>query len=152
MLHRRWLGRRLGPLLVASCLSVAACDRTASVPSMATPPNPKTVRLETPDPNFRLTPQERASIRPGFDVDALERLLAEVEAPVRPMILKDFQAVAPGEPGTALVRMGDPALQPLLDEVWAPIWEKHPEMMEKETKDYPGREIARQRRNARSQP
>lgn len=118
---------------------------------MTTPPNPGTVRLETPDRNFKLTPQERASIRPGYDVNALERLLAAVEPPVRPMILTDFQAVAPGETGTALVRMGDPALQPLLDEVWAPMWEKYPEMMDKETKDYPGREIARQRRNARGQ-
>ena len=109
------------------------------------------VRLEAPDRTFKLTPQERASIRPGFDVDALERLLASVEAPVRPMILKDFQAVAPGQPAAALVKMGDPALQPLLDEVWAPIWEKYPEMMGKETKDFPGREIAKQRRNARTQ-
>jgi hypothetical protein len=115
---------------------------------MATPPNPRSVRLDTPDRNFKLTPQERASIRPGFDVDALERLLAAVEAPVRPMILEGFQAVAPGEPGTATVRMGDPALQPLLDEVWAPMWEKYPEMLDTETKEYPGREIARQRRNA----
>ena len=113
---------------------------------MPTPSNPRSVRLDTPDRSFKLTPHERAGIRPGFDVDALERLLAAVEAPVQPMILDGFQAVAAGEAGTATVRMGDPALQPLLDEVWAPIWEKYPEMLDTETKDYPGREIARQRR------
>jgi hypothetical protein len=47
--------------------------------------------------------------------------------------------------------MGDPALQPLLDEVWAPMWEQHPERIDKETKDFPGREIARQRRERRGQ-
>ena len=119
---------------------------------MSTPPNPRTVRLDAPDPKYKLTPLERASIRPGFDVDALERLLAAVEAPVRPILLGDFQAVAPGEPASALVKMGDPALQPLLDEVWAPIWERYPEMMDRETKDFPGRKIARQRRDARGQP
>lgn len=152
MLHRL-PGSRPGTIhfVAAACLALAACDRTASVPSMSTPPNPRTVRLDVPDRNFKLTPQERASIRPGFDVDALERLLAAVEAPVRPMILEGFQAVAQGEPGTATVRMGDPALQPLLDEVWAPMWEKYPEMLDTETKNYPGREIARQRRNARAQ-
>jgi hypothetical protein len=116
---------------------------------MSTPPNPTTIRLDAPDPNFKLTLQERESIRPGFDVDALERLLAAVEAPVRPLILSRFQTTRPGEPSRAWVRMGDPALQPLLDEVWAPMWEQHPEMLDKETKDFPGREIARQRRGRR---
>jgi hypothetical protein len=119
---------------------------------MTTTPSPKALRLETPDRNFKLTPQERASIRPGFDVDALERLLASVEPPFRPFFLSSFQAVEPGMPGRVLVMMGDPTLQPLLDEVWAPVWEMYPEMMEMETKEYPGRELARQRRAARTRP
>jgi hypothetical protein len=110
-----------------------------------------TIRLETPDRNFRLTPQERASIRPGYDVDALERLLAAVVPPVRSGLLSSF--TIPKNPTQRIgvtVKMGDPSLQPLLDEVWAPMWDLYPDMIDTETKDYPGREIARQRRERRS--
>lgn len=147
MMTARWFWRRLSVIAfpVGICLLNGACDGTPSVVSMSTTPDPSTIRLAVPDPAFKLSPQERVSIRPGFDVDALERLLAAVEPAVRPMILSDFQAAEPGEPGTVLVKMGDPALQPLLDEVWAPIWERYPEMIDNEVKDFPGREIARKR-------
>jgi hypothetical protein len=119
---------------------------------MTTSPSPKALRLETPDRNFKLTPQERASIRPIFDVDALERLLASVEAPFRAFLLSRFQAAEPGTFGPMMMKMGDPALQPLLDEVWVPMWEMYPELIDTETKEYPGRELARQRRAARTRP
>jgi len=114
----------------------------------------ETIRLDAPDPDFRLTPEERASVREGFDVDALERLLAAVDPEVRPGLLHDFQLPHPGElePGefvTPPTRMGDPALQPLLDEVWAPAWERFaPHALDEEGMNYPGKEIARQRRRA----
>lgn len=114
----------------------------------------ETIRLDAPDPHFRLTPEERASVREGFDVDALERLLAAVEPEVRPGLLHDFQLPNPGElePGefvTPPTRMGDPALQPLLDEVWASAWERFaPDALDDDRMNYPGKEIARQRRRA----
>jgi hypothetical protein len=114
----------------------------------------ETIRLDAPDPHFRLTPEERASVREGFDVDALERLLAAVEPEVRPGLLHDFQLPDPGElePGefvTPPTRMGDPALQPLLDEVWASAWERFaPDALDDDGMNYPGKEIARQRRRA----
>lgn len=115
----------------------------------------ETIRLDEPDPHFRLTAAERASVREGFDVDALERLLAAVEPEVRPGLLGDFQLPKPGElePGefvTPPTRMGDPALQPLLDEVWASAWERFaPHLLDAEEMNYPGKEIARQRLRAR---
>lgn len=116
---------------------------------MTDPPS-HPMRLAMPDASFRLTPQERARIRTGFDVDALERLLAAVVPGVRPEILEDFLIPERGSQDVSLlVRMGDPALQPLLDEVWAPMWElMGPDAIEKETADFPGRELARQRRDA----
>lgn len=116
--------------------------------------NESTIRLITPDPEFRLTPAERASVRPGFDVDALERLLAAVEPDARPILLDGFrqpsrEELERGGFSTPPVRMGDPALQPLLDEVWAPAWERFaPDLLDDETVGYPGKELARQRRAA----
>lgn len=119
---------------------------------MGISPDPHSIRLPAPDASFRLTEEQRAGVRPGFDVDALERLLAAVEPAVRPVLLRDFLPVEPGARGTALVRMGYPTLQPLLDEVWATVWEHYPGMLEEETSDYPGRELARERRRSRAQP
>ena len=104
-----------------------------------------------------LTPEERASVRDGFDVDALERLLAAVEADARPIILHAFQPPAPGElePGefmTPPTRMGDPTLQPLLDEVWATAWERFaPELLDSDEMNYPGKQLAKERRAARGE-
>jgi len=117
--------------------------------------NPHTIRLASPESNFRLTPEERARIREGFDVDALERLLAAVEEDVRLFILRAFQPPATGElePGEFMsppTRMGDPALQPLLDEVWATAWERFaPELLDSDEMNYPGKELAKERRDAR---
>jgi len=122
---------------------------------MGSSENPHTIRLPEPDPEFKLTPEERASIREGFDADALERLLAAVEADVRPIILHDFQPPAPGElePGefmTPPTRLGDPALQPLLDEVWVTAWERFaPDLLDSDEMNYPGKALAKRRRAAR---
>lgn len=113
-------------------------------------PNPRAIRLPEPDQRFRLSESERAQVRPGFDSDALERLLANVVPIVRPGILKSFLQPPPGQPADLLVQMGDPTLQPLLDEVWAPMWDHLPhDAINTETKNFPGRELARQRRAER---
>ena len=118
-------------------------------------PNPRTVRLPAPDASYRLTPEERASVRPGFDVDALERLLAAIEAGARPVLLESFQTPAPGGRVRNTVKMGDPALQPLLDEVWAPVWLARPARLRKHYPDddqWPGLALARQRAGVRPDP
>lgn len=112
---------------------------------------PDTDRLAVPDPNFRLTPEQRASLRRGFDADALERLLAAVEPASRPFILESFQAPRPGESiwDTPVNWMSDPVLQAMLEEVWATAWEQRPELLDDPNVNFPGKEIAKQRRAAR---
>ena len=118
----------------------------------------RSIRLDTPDHTFRLTPAERRSIREGFDLDALERLLAAVDPEARPILLQGFQQpglaeLEGGELTTPPTRMGDPALQPLLDEVWAPAWERFaPDMLDGNGLNYPGKELAKQHRALRQQP
>jgi hypothetical protein len=40
-----------------------------------------------PDPNFHLTAQQRRAIRPRYDAEALERLLAHLPVEARPVVL-----------------------------------------------------------------
>jgi hypothetical protein len=122
--------------------------------AMDSPENQHTLRLPEPDPDLKLTPEERADVRRGFDVDALERLLAAVEADVRPIILDWFRAPkrVEGEPGvweTPPITTGDPALQPLLDEVWATAWERYPQLLDNDEVIDPGKDIAKERRAMR---
>jgi hypothetical protein len=104
-------------------------------------------RLRVPDHDFRLSAEQRASVQPGFDVDALERLLASVHPDLRMSILSDFQ---PQPPDVFLgpMKFEDPVLQALLDEVWAPRWEAVPDdrLDDPELSRYPGHRIAKARR------
>ena len=138
-------------LVAALALTGISCDR---IPEVAmTTPQPSGISLPSPDPAFRLSAQERASVRRGFDVDALERLLSRLIPPVRPMVLAAFQYPPAGESPDLMVKIGEPPLQPLLDEVWAPMWEHFPpDAIDVEDKDFPGRELARARRQARGGP
>jgi hypothetical protein len=149
----------MASLVVCGFVMVGCVERArgivhSSQEEIAMDPNPNTIRLPRPDPDFKLTPEERASIREGFDVDALERLLAAMEADVRPFILDWFKQPKRGEGEAGLwetppITMGDPALQPLLDEVWATVWERYPQLLDDDDVDYPGKRIAKERRAAR---
>lgn len=72
---------------------------------------------------FRFTPEQRAAIRRGFDVDALERLLGMCDAGERERYLKGFSRTEIATPGIFLIEIGDPEKQAALDEVYAPRWE-----------------------------
>ena len=103
-----------------------------------------------PDPSFRLSGEERAKVAPAFDADALERLLSMCPPASRDAILRTFQREESSEDGfrvSATVRLGHPALQAVLEEVWVPFWRDHTdEMMEAEVPYLPGRDLARRRR------
>ena len=76
-------------LIAALALTGISCDRLPEV--ALTTPQPSGISLPSPDLAFRLSAQERASVRRGFDADALERLLSRLIPPVRPMVLASFQ-------------------------------------------------------------
>ena len=64
------------------------------------------------------------------------------------MLLKGFQFPDPGKPAPMVVQIGDPALKPLLDEVWLPMWAGDPEVLEDpmfEADTWPGLELARRK-------
>ena len=96
------------------------------------------------DPNFRLTSEERATLRPDLDLDALEDLLRELPPDVRPWLLRyarDWSSVDTEECLAAFpeiepqgpvgrrtfivpfiddIEFDDPKLQHRLDQVLAP--------------------------------
>jgi hypothetical protein len=108
------------------------------------------IRAAVPAINFHLTPTQRERVSPGFDVDALERLLAQVAPARRQEILSYFLKPEPNTPrGGMLTHIKDPELQALLEEVWAPVWDQvgasDAELYKNEL-GLPGRNIAIQRR------
>ncbi|HEX2202450.1 MAG TPA: hypothetical protein VHG91_04090 [Longimicrobium sp.] len=70
-----------------------------------------------PEPRYTLSSDERAALRPGIDVDALERLLAKAPPEARGRLLGFFRK------GTraGIVGAADPELDALIREVWAPL-------------------------------
>lgn len=111
-----------------------------------TSPDAEPLRLEAPDPAFRLTAEDRAALAPGFDADALERLLRQIRPDMRGEILSCFQI---GTSRGHLVGIHDPQLQAVLEEVWAPFWDTAPDQaLDEDWYRMPGREIATARRAA----
>jgi hypothetical protein len=113
---------------------------------------PKALRAANPANGFQLDPRERARVAPGYDLVALERLLAHVTPDRRTEILRYFQfpedrSVSLG----LLMEIKDPQLQPLLEEVWAPMWDHvgaTDDQLADNTYGYPGRTLAIERRAA----
>jgi hypothetical protein len=138
---------------LAILLAGAGCEHQDYGITMDPPPQP--LRAASPGAHFQLDAAERARLVPGYDAAALERLLARVTPDRRTEILRYFQfpkdrSVSLG----LLVQIKDPELQPLLEEVWAPMWDHvgaTDEQLAENAFNYPGRELAMQRRAARKQ-
>jgi hypothetical protein len=138
------------PLIQGPALAYSGCEPGRMLPMSSPEPHP--MRLSIPESGFRLSEADRAEILPGFDVEALERLLGMTRPDLRREILKPFQRRKDGERIGMLVRVADPDLQQVLEEVWAPKWDAANATdaeVEANAFGYPGREIALQRRIAR---
>ena len=136
---------RLLILTVAGHLTLTGCER---IPPTETAPMPESISLDTPDESFRLDAAERANINSMYDPDALERLLQLVHPDHRMDILANFQ-IKPfdGRKGVYYIEILDPKLQPLLDPVYAPVWQNATdEELEANIYGMPGRETVMQQR------
>lgn len=106
------------------------------------------------DETFRLDAATRGRVAPGFDVDALERLLQHLDVLTRPLVLDEFllpeHRSNPPTPNQwwTLKAFTDPVLNELLAEVWQPFWETQSDaMLADPYSQYPGQEMARRRRH-----
>jgi hypothetical protein len=133
----------------AAVMAAAGCARDHGV--LMSGPEIELLRLAVPDREYRLTPADRGKVRIGFDIDALERLIGMIRPDMREEILKNFQIGEPGERDRGwLVEFSDPGLQPVLEEVYAPMWDDvSDEDLLANVYGLPGREVAMQRREAR---
>jgi hypothetical protein len=114
------------------------------------------LRLAVADASYGLEASERAKLLPGFDAEALERMLGMVRPELRQPILKHFQQREKGERLGHLMQLHDAELQAVLEEVWAPMWDESnatDAQIEANHFGFPGREVAKRRRaeRARSQ-
>ena len=135
--------------LWAASTLLGGCERNQG--TLMNSPNPLPIRLPVADQGYHLTPGDRAKIPPGFDVDALQRLLRAVRPEVRQDILVHFQVTSDGVNRGMLVQFHDPELQPLLEEVWAPMWDEVKASdadIKQNTFGFPGRQVAMERREA----
>lgn len=116
-------------------------------------PEPLPLRLPVADAGYRLSDADRAKLLPGFDAEALERLLAMVRSGMRRQILACFQKPETAGSHGHLTVLRDPELQSVLEEVWAPVWDAvraTDAELEADVYGFPGREIAMRRRAARA--
>jgi hypothetical protein len=107
----------------------------------------------------RLTASERANLVSHIDVDALERLLHYVAPEERGHLLHAFTRPPPNQSFQMIAVIGgDPernaAMNALLAEIWAPMWEAMGREAIESDEDYklPGREIARERLGLNKKP
>lgn len=137
------------PFVLSAVLLGAGCEPTK--PVLMSTPEPLPLRLAVAERDFRLSDADRAEMMPGFDVEALERLLGMINPELRQDFLRHFQMPKNGERLGLLVKVHDPELQKVLEEVWAPQWDKATDAeIDADIYGLPGREVARQRRAARA--
>lgn len=132
-------------VLALAALGSAGCE-TVNYATGPADPRATTLHMVPTDSTFHLTEAQRNDVRWGFDVDALERLLAHVPPQYRDNLFQAFR-IPEGNEVRELWYIGDPGLQEMLEEVWAPAWERVPvAKIDADTSGRPGKRIAAARR------
>jgi hypothetical protein len=137
--------------LLAVFVPITACEHATQAPRAMAPAGPS-LHAITLDTTFHLSADERAAVLPYFDVHALERLLSMMPASQRARTLASFQVARTGEPHRMLVQTGNPKMDAVLEEVWAPFWDGYSdEEMARHPREFPARQLGRLRRAAGGQ-
>ncbi|HET7231714.1 MAG TPA: hypothetical protein VFJ16_17010 [Longimicrobium sp.] len=128
----------------------AACETTGgALGTMEPPRNYTELRMTTRDESYHLSQSQHDLVRRGFDVNALERLLSHVPVSRREEILSSFLLSTNNEMHE-LWYIGDPGLQSILEEVWAPTWEHRTAAeIEADRTERPGKRLALARLRSR---
>lgn len=77
--------------LAALPLLAGACGFTPTGSATVSSPSNHPVFMEAPEADFRLTEEQRASVHPAYNADAVERLLRWTRAEHRAEVLEPFQ-------------------------------------------------------------
>jgi hypothetical protein len=137
-------------ILAVLICTLTACEHNPSTTAL-TPRPGRPLRAEQPDVAFRLTEAQRAKMLPMYDAESVERLLQMVRPDARDSMLRYFQVAERPGPHAVLMHLDDPKLQAVLEEVWAPYWDRlPPEAIERERAPIPGRGVVRARRAAQA--
>lgn len=134
-----------GTLLLLAAL--CGCDGTRAVLMTRNSPSegPRTVSIPS---------EVRKNLEDRFDVDALEELLALMSPAEREPFLVQLGLSESSPPSettdvTLPLKSTDPVRQAILDRMWAPFWAHlSPDALDREDLPFPGRELARARRDA----
>lgn len=78
--------------LAALALIAGACESTPTGNALVNSPRNQPVFLKTADAEFHLSREQRASVHPAYNADAVEKLLRWTRAEHRGEVLASFQA------------------------------------------------------------
>ncbi|HEU0079278.1 MAG TPA: hypothetical protein VFQ76_16605 [Longimicrobiaceae bacterium] len=110
----------------ALMLLAGACKTTATGHAPVSSPRNQPVFLRSEDAEFHLSREQRASVHPAFNADAVERLLRWTRAEHRAEVLESFQAssiAALGEKvavGEITLSVDHPQVREIVKELRAP--------------------------------
>lgn len=81
---------RRAAALAALVLLAAACAPTPTSNPVVNAPSSQPVFLRASDAQFRLSQEQRATVHPAYNADAVERLLSWVRPEIRSEVLESF--------------------------------------------------------------
>lgn len=111
---------------IALTLLTGACETTPTGNALVSSPRNQPVFLKAADTEFHLSREQRASVHPAYNADAVEKLLRWTRAEYRGEVLASFQASSISALGEKVVvgevtwSVDHPQVQEIVKELRAP--------------------------------